>query len=79
MAMPMHDGAELFSRAFGDAVVGMWDRLPHDLQCRLFKAAVTSQGETMRPRLAVYLHTMHPRTRAAIKSRALLEPDSLGG
>jgi hypothetical protein len=32
-----------------------------------------------RPRLAVYLHEKHPRTCAALKARAMLEPDSLGG
>jgi hypothetical protein len=33
----------------------------------------------MRPRLAVYLHAKHPRTCAAVKTRAIPEPDSLGG
>ena len=33
----------------------------------------------MRPRLAIYLHEKHPRTCAAVKARAMLEPDSLGG
>ena len=32
----------------------------------------------MRTRLAIYLHEKHPRTCAAVKARAMLEPDSLG-
>jgi hypothetical protein len=71
--------SEQFSRALGDAVVRIWGRLPPDLQNRLFKEAVTSQDEKMRPRLAIYLHEKHPRTCAAVKARAMLEPDSLGG
>jgi hypothetical protein len=40
---------------------------------------VTSQGESMRQQLAVFLHHEHPRTTDAIKARAMPEPDSLGG
>lgn len=67
------------ARALGDAVVRIWGRLPADLQSRLFEEAVSSQDEKIRPRLAVYLHEKHPRTCAALKARAMLEPDSLGG
>ena len=74
-----HETSEQLSRALGDAVVRIWGRLPPDLQTRLFKEAVTSQDETMRPRLAIYLHEKPPRTCAAVKARAMLEPDSLGG
>ena len=74
-----HQTSEQLSRALGDAVVRIWGRLPPDLQNRLFKEAVTSQNEKMRPRLAIYLHEKHPRTCAAVKARAMLEPDSLGG
>ncbi len=74
-----HETSEQLSRALGDAVVRIWGRLPPDLQNRLFKEAVTSQNEKMRPRLAIYLHEKHPRTCAAVKARAMLEPDSLGG
>ncbi len=74
-----HETSEQLSRALGDAVVRIWGRLPSDLQNRLFKEAVTSQDEKMRPRLAIYLHEKHPRTCAAVKARAMLEPDSLGG
>ena len=74
-----HETSEQLSRALGDAVVRIWGRLPADLQNRLFKEAVTSQNEKMRPRLAIYLHEKHPRTCAAVKARAMLEPDSLGG
>ncbi len=74
-----HETSEQLSSALGDAVVRIWGRLPPDLQNQLFKEAVTSQDETMRPRLAIYLHEKHPRTCAAVKARAMLEPDSLGG
>jgi hypothetical protein len=74
-----HETSEQLSCALGDAVVRIWGRLPPDLQNRIFKEAVTSQDEKMRPRLAIYLHGKHPRTCAAVKARAMLEPDSLGG
>jgi len=41
---------------------------------------VTSQGESIRPRLAVFLHEKHPRTSDPLgKPREMMEPDSLGG
>ena len=49
-----HETSEQLSRALGDAVVRIWGRLPPDLQNRLFKEAVTSQDEKLRPRLAVF-------------------------
>jgi hypothetical protein len=79
MDLIAHETSEQLSRALGDAVVRIWGRLPPDLQNRLFEEAVTSQDEKLRPRLAVYLHEKHPRTCAALKARAMLEPDSLGG
>lgn len=79
MDLIAHETSEQLSRALGDAVVRIWGRLPPDLQNRLFEEAVTSQNEKLRPRLAVYLHEKHPRTCAALKARAMLEPDSLGG
>ena len=59
------------SRALGDAVVRMWAGLPHDLQSRLFDEVV-SENQDM-------LHEQHPGTRAGKQSRAIIEPDSLGG
>ena len=79
MDLIAHETSEQLSRALGDAVVRIWGRLPPDLQNRLFEEAVTSQDEKLRPRLAVYLHEKHPSTCAALKARAMLEPDSLGG
>jgi hypothetical protein len=70
---------EQLSRALGEAVVKMWGHLPNDLQNRLFHEAVLSQDAALRPQLAIYLHDKHPRTTAAKRARALLEPDSLGG
>jgi len=74
-----HETAEHLSLALGEAVIRSWARLPHEVQRFLFEQTVSSHGERMRPRLAIFLHDTHPRTCAAIKSRAMLEPDSLGG
>jgi hypothetical protein len=71
--------SDQFSRALGEAVVRIWGHLPNTLQSRLFEEAVTSHDVEMRPQLAVFLHDKHPRTAAARKARAILEPDSLGG
>jgi len=79
MAMIALEISDQLARALGDAVVRMWGQLPADLQNRLFEEAVNSQDEKIRPRLAVYLHDKHPRTCAAVKARAVPEPDSLGG
>jgi hypothetical protein len=70
---------EQFSRVLGEAVVRIWGHLPNTLQSRLFEEAVTSHDVEMRPQLAVFLQEKHPRTTAARKARAILEPDSLGG
>jgi hypothetical protein len=45
----------------------------------LFQEALTTRDVELRPKLAVFLHEKHPRTAAARKARAILEPDSLGG
>ena len=66
------------SRALGDAVVRMWAGLPHDLQSRLFDEVV-SENQDMKPDLALLLHEQYPRTRAGKQSRAIIEPDLLGG
>jgi hypothetical protein len=66
-------------RSLGEAVVAIWSRLPQDIQHDLFEGAVTSQGESKRQRLAVFLHGQDSRTSDGIKSRAMPEPDSLGG
>jgi hypothetical protein len=71
--------SDQFASALGAAVVRIWGRLPAELQNRLFEEAVSSRDENIRPRLAVYLHEKHPRTCAAVRARAMLEPDSLGG
>jgi hypothetical protein len=42
--------------------------------------AVTSEGESIRSQLAVFLHDKHPRTSDPLgKPREMMEPDSLGG
>jgi hypothetical protein len=54
--------AEQLTRALGEAVIRIWSNLPQDVQNHLFHEAVTSQGESIRPQLAVLLHDKHPRT-----------------
>jgi hypothetical protein len=71
--------SEQFSRALGDAVIRIWGHLPNALQSRLFQEAVTHHDVMLRPQLAVFLHAKHPRTAAAKRTQAILEPDSLGG
>jgi hypothetical protein len=45
-----------------------------------FSEAVTSQGESIRPQLAVFLHDKHSRTVDPLgKPREMPEPDSFGG
>ena len=79
MAAIALETSEQLSRALGNAVVRIWGRLSPDLQNMLFEEAVASLDEKIRPRLAIYLHAKHPRTCAAVKARAMVEPDSLGG
>jgi hypothetical protein len=67
------------SCALGEAVARVWGHLPSDIQHDLFEMAVAAHGEAIRPQLAIYLHERHPRTTSAVLSRAILEPDSLGG
>jgi hypothetical protein len=64
----------------GEAVIRIWSNLPQDVQNHLFQEAVTSQGESIRPQLAVFLHDKHPRTSDPLgKPREMIEPDSPGG
>jgi len=68
------------TRALGQAVIRIWSNLPQDVQNHLFQEAVRSQGESIRPQLAVFLHNKHPRTLDPLgKPREMTEPDSLGG
>jgi len=73
------EAADKLSQALGQAVARCWSILPQDIQHKLFEAAVTAHGETIRQELAVYLHWKHDRTTDAARSRAVPEPDSLGG
>ena len=75
-----HEKSEELSRALGEAVVRIWGHLPSHLQNRLFREA--SRDARTRPAvldLAMFLHEKHPRTSAAVRARAIPEPDSLGG
>ena len=67
-----------FSRDLGEAVVRLWGLLPPDVQHHLFEEAASHTTEA-RSQLAMFLHGKHPRTHAALKANAILEPDSLGG
>jgi hypothetical protein len=73
------EAADKLSQALGQAVARCWSILPQEIQHKLFEAAVTAHGETIRQELAVYLHGKHDRTTDAARSRAVPEPDSLGG
>jgi hypothetical protein len=73
------DTKELLFRALGEAVVRIWSELPQAVQQHLFEQAVMAQGESVRQELAVFLHDKHVRTSDAMRARAMLEPDSLGG
>jgi hypothetical protein len=68
------------TRALGEAVVRIWSNLPQEVQNHLFQEAVTSQGESIRSHLAVFLHDKHTRTLDPLgKPREITESDSLGG
>jgi hypothetical protein len=68
------------TRALGEAVIRTWSNLPQDVQNHLFQEAVTSQGESIRSQLAVFLHDKHSRTADPLGNpRDTTEPDSLGG
>jgi len=67
---------EQLTRALGEAVIRIWSNLPQEVQNHLFQEAVTSQGESIRSQLAVFLHDKHSRTG---NPRQAIEPDSLGG
>ena len=69
---------EQLTRALGEAVIRIWSNLPQDVQNHLFQEAVTSQGESIRSQLAVFLHDKHSRTADPLgRPRDMPEPDSL--
>lgn len=68
------------TRALGDAVIRIWSNLPQDVQNHLFQEAVSSQGESIRSQLAIFLHDKHSRTSDPLGNpREMPEPDSHGG
>jgi hypothetical protein len=68
------------TRALGEAVIRIRSNLPQDVQNHLFQEAVSSQGESIRSQLAVFLHDKHSRTSDPLGNpRDMKEPDSLGG
>ena len=68
------------TRALGEAVVRIWSNLSQDVQNHLFQEAATSQGESIKSQLAVFLHEKHSRTSDPLGNpRQMTEPDSLGG
>jgi hypothetical protein len=72
--------ADQLMRALGEAVIRIWSHLPEDVQNHLIQEAVTSQGESIKLQLAIFLHDQHPRTSDPFGNpREMTEPDSLGG
>jgi hypothetical protein len=67
------------TNALGRAVTALWGDLPASVQHDLFEASVRLSGEGGRESLAAFLHHAHRRTTDGEKSRAVFEPDSLGG
>jgi hypothetical protein len=65
--------------ALGEAVAKVWSDLPQTVQQNIFDQAATSQGETVKHDLAIFLHEKHSRTTDAINRQGVPEPDSLGG
>jgi hypothetical protein len=58
---------ESFELVLGQAVVRSWGWLPPDIQQALFEEAILAghrdeRDESLRERLAVFLHDCHPRT-----------------
>ena len=77
MGTMIRETDEQLARALGDAVVQVWSYLPPDVQHELFEEAITVLGERSRHHLAIFLHDHHVRT--DVRTRGMLEPDSLGG
>ena len=72
--------AEQLTRALGEAVIGRWGSLPHEVQHQIFEDAIKSGGGSIRLQLATFLHDKHPRTFDPLGDpRDMNEPDSLGG
>jgi hypothetical protein len=71
--------SEDLTNALGRAVTAVWGDLPVSVQHDLFEAAVRLSESGAREPLAALLHHIHPRTADGEKSRAVPEPDSLGG
>lgn len=67
------------TNALGRAVTAAWGDMPAKVQHDLFEATVRLSGESVRERLAAFLHHAHRLTVDAAKARAMPEPDSLGG
>ena len=72
--------AEQLTRALGEAVIRTWSHLPKGVQNCLFQEAVTSQGESIRSQLAVFLRDKHSRTADPLgEPREMPEPDKPWG
>ncbi len=77
MATMVKGTEEQLTHALGAGVVRIWSYLPPDIQHELFEEATTHLGERLRHELALFLHERHVRT--DVRTRGMLEPDSLGG
>jgi hypothetical protein len=63
----LNENDERFALALGEAVIGVWAKLPQEVQELLFEQAVRAghhdeRDESLREQLAVFLHDRHPRT-----------------
>ena len=78
--MPSAAITEQLTRALGEAVIRIWSDLPQDVQDRLFKEVVASQGESIKSQLSGFLRDKQERTSDPFgRPREMKEPDSLGG
>ena len=79
MEVISQENSKRISHTLGEAIVRIWGRLPQDVQHDLFEEAVKSLGESMRSKLAIFLHEKHARKTATITDQAMIKPDSMGG
>jgi hypothetical protein len=57
----MSESLREFERLLGHAALRLWSELPREVQEKLFETAVPLDP-VIRNRLAIFLHTRHPRT-----------------
>jgi len=68
------EGESRFAQLLGAAVIHLWAELPRGAQEKLFEHAVvighqSERDESLRERLAQFLHDHHPRTEHSSSER----------